>query len=625
MDQQNKNVILAFVLSGLVLLLWQVFYVGPKTRDEQDRLKRQEAIKTLPASPDQKTTQAPTPSQPNATQTTQPAYFGPIVSRFEAIKQSPRVQINTETVKGSIALRGGIIDDLELLRYRETVDPKSPPITLFSPPSTAHPYFAQHLWSAAQGSNIKVPGPATVWTVEGQPTLAPGKPVTITHANGEGLIFKRTFEIDANYMFKIRDEVENTTGQPVTLSLQSSIVRQVRPQVEGFLISFEGLIGTTGTKYHELGYDSVADKGGSKTFNDTEGWIGFTDKYWAAAVIPDQKLGYAATFQCYYAPGDPCADSKNKQQRREVFETDIKLAPTTVAAGQKVAIDTNLFAGAKRVELIESYAKQLGAKKFDLLIDWGYLYFITKPLFIWILNPLFKMLGNFGLAILATTVLVKLVFFPLQNKSYASMSKMKKLQPEMERIKERFKDDRMRMQQAQMELFKKEKVNPMAGCVPIVLQIPVFFALYKLLFTTIEMRHAPFFGWIRDLSAPDPTTFVNLFGLLPFAVPGWLDQFIHIGIWPLLMGFTMWFQMKLNPAPTDPMQQKIFAWMPVVFTYMLGSFASGLVIYWTWNNILSVAQQSYIMKKNGVEVPLIKNLGIDKLTSRLRPERKPAE
>jgi YidC/Oxa1 family membrane protein insertase len=345
----------------------------------------------------------------------------------------------------------------------------------------------------------------------------------------------------------------------------------------------------------EVTYDSVLKEGGTKTFKQTGGWLGFTDKYWGAALIPDQTKPNEIQFW-----------SPDKAAKH--FQADVKAGPIEIADGGRATFATHLFAGAKVAKQIEAYGEQLGARRFDMLIDWGYFWFLTKPLYM-LLHWLSGLFGNYGLAILATTVLVKLLFFPLANKSYESMAKMKLLQPEMEKLRERYKDDRARMQQELMTLYRERKINPMAGCLPIVLQIPVFFALYKVLYITIDMRQAPFFGWIKDLSAPDPTSIFNLFGLLPYAVP----EFLHVGVWPIIMGMTMWVQMQLNPQQPDPMQQRIFNWMPVLFTFLLANFAAGLVIYWAWNNVLSLLQQYTIMKRNGAEIHLWKNLGVEKL------------
>jgi YidC/Oxa1 family membrane protein insertase len=392
-------------------------------------------------------------------------------------------------------------------------------------------------------------------------------------------------------MFTITQEVENRSGKPIVLHPYALISRHGQPHVEGLYILHEGLIGVMGEEgLKEITYKDAIEKKEIK-FQNTSGWLGFTDKYWASALIPNQTSPYTARFK---------ADPVNSAT---FFQTDYMLGPVTVAPGEKQAVSSMLFAGAKQVNVIDAYETKYSIKLFERMIDWGWFYFITKPLF-HALDFFYRHVGNFGLSILIVTVLVKLAFFPLANKSYESMSKMKKLQPEMKRLQERYKDDRMKQQQELMALYKKEKINPMSGCLPIVIQIPVFFALYKVLYVSIEMRHAPFFGWIQDLSAPDPTTIFNLFGLIPWDPPALL----MLGVWPIIMGITMFLQMKLNPAPPDPAQ--IFTWMPVMFTFLLASFPAGLVIYWSWNNILSMLQQWFIMKRQGVEVNLLENIGI---------------
>jgi YidC/Oxa1 family membrane protein insertase len=597
---------MAVLLSGLVLIAWHFLYAGPKMREEQERQKRiaaEKVQKTPPGSTvgPQQPGAAPVPGQA-APPRPGTASAQPQISREAQISASPRVAIETATLKGSIALKGGRIDDLVLTRYRQTVKPDSPPVALFSPSGSPEPFYAEFGWNPAVGASVKVPGPETIWQVEGNRTLTPTAPVTLKYDNGEGLVFHRIIKIDENYMFSVADEVENKSASDVTLYPYALISRHYRPKTEGFYIQHEGLVGFVGADgYQEVTYDKAIEFGANgKTFKkEPGGWLGITDKYWAAAIIPDQQAAYAGRFWGENAGG------------RQKFQTDYLIDPVVIPKNGKQTIFGRLFAGAKNVKQVERYGSELGIKKFDLLIDWGWFYFITKPLF-YVLDFFGHLFKNFGLAILMTTVIVKLIFFPLANKSYQSMSKMKKLQPEMERIRERFKDDRSRQQQAMMELYQKEKINPMAGCLPILLQIPVFFALYKVLFTTIEMRHAPFFGWIKDLSAPDPTTVFNLFGLLPFTVPEGISL-LHVGVWPLLMGLTMWVQMKLNPTPPDPVQAKIFTWMPIVFTFMLAPFAAGLVIYWTWNNLLSIIQQYVIMKREGADVPLMENLGLDKL------------
>jgi len=605
-DQEHqKNLLLAIVLSVIVLLGWQMFYAGPKLKEEQERRQRiqqeQALSKEQPGAPRSGPATVPGAAPPGVAPSAVP--MAPAPTRELALAGTARTRIDTPSLRGSIALTGGRIDDLVLAKYHESVDPQSPNVVLFSPSGAPHPYYAEYGWVAAGGSAQPLPGRDTVWRAERDGPLTPGAPVTLVWDNGQGLVFRRTIAVDQDYLFTVTDEVENKSGAEVVLYPYALISRHGMPKTEGYYILHEGLIGVLGEAgLQELTYSDVLKEGGSKPFKQVKGggWLGITDKYWAAALIPDQKAPYSATL------------GGSKEGGKERFQTDFLLDAVTVPPGARRAVTSNLFAGAKQMSLIEGYRDKLGARQFDLLIDWGWFYFITKPLFK-LLHWLSQVFGNYGLAILATTVLVKLAFFPLANKSYESMAKMKKLQPEMEKIRDRFKDDRVRQQQELMALYKNEKVNPASGCLPIILQIPVFFALYKVLFVTIDMRHAPFFGWIKDLSAPDPTSLFNLFGLLPFSVP----DFLLIGVWPVIMGVTMWVQMQLNPQQPDPVQQKIFNWMPVIFTFMLASFPSGLVIYWAWNNVLSLIQQYYIMQRNGAEIHLWKNLGMDKWQARL--------
>ena len=606
--EQQKNLILAIVLSMAVVFGWQYFYAGPKLKEEQERLKRlqaetQQSQTAAPAAPG--TVPGAVPGQvavPGA-----PVAAGK--TREQALAASPRIAIDTPSIKGSIALKGARIDDVTFVKYHETVQPDSPNVTLFSPSDSPQPYFAEYGWVAAAGSQHKLPDRDTLWTAAKPGPLAVGQPTTLTWENGQGLKFVRTIAVDADYMFTVTDAVENSTGGEVTLYPYARIHRVGTPHVQGYYILHEGMIGYVGDAgLQELAYADMLKNGGGKTIEKANGgWFGFTDKYWAATLVPTQGDLYTANFRGTKAVGDV----------KESYQTDYTLSPLTIAPGQKKSVEGRLFAGAKKVQLIQSYSDDLKIKRFDLMIDWGWFHFITKPMF-WVISWLSSVLGNFGLAILAVTVLVKAAFFPLANKSYESMAKMKKLQPEMERLRERYKDDKMAMQKELMTLYQKEKINPMAGCLPVLLQVPVFFSLYKVLFVTIDMRHAPFYGWIKDLSAPDPTTVFNLFGLLPYTVP----EFLHIGVWPLIMGLTMWVQMQLNPKQPDPTQQMIFNWMPVMFTFMLGSFPAGLVIYWAWNNLLSIGQQSLIMKRQGAEIPLAANLGLDKLFSKTKPTDK---
>ena len=481
-----------------------------------------------------------------------------------------------------------------LVRYHETVDPKSPNVTLFSPTNSPQPYFAEYGWVPQGGALTKLPDRDTLWTVEGQPTLTPATPVTLQWDNGQGLVFKRTLSIDDKYMFKIVDAVENKGTAEVSLAPYARIRREGTPHVQGNWIMHEGLIGVIGEQGEQKSKYTAAVDDGTRTFEPaTAGWLGFTDKYWASALVPDQKAVYHAQFKGWpEKPGELAA-----------YQTDYLRDAVTIPPGQTVTVEDKLFAGAKEVKVLQAYEVNEGIKQFDLLIDWGWFFFITKPLF-YLMEAINSVVHNFGVTILILTVLVRLAFFPLASKQYASMAKMKKLQPQIEALRERYKDDKTKLQQAQMDLYRDAKVNPIAGCMPVLLQLPVFFALYKVLFITLDMRHAPFFGWIKDLSAPDPTSLFNLFGLLPYHVP----EFLHIGVWPLLMGITMWLQMQLNPQQADPVQQQIFSWMPVIFTFMLASFPAGLVIYWAWSNTLSLTQQSYIMKKQGAEIHLMANL-----------------
>ena len=613
-DDNQKNLLLAIVLSIGVLLAWQVFYAGPKMKAEQERIARQKETQPVqPGTPAQPGTAQPT-ATPGATPGTPgsipmaPATPAPaaLMTRELSLKSSPRMAIETPSLRGSIALKGGRIDDLVLVKYREQVAATSPNVVLFSPTDAPHPYFAEHGWIAPAGTTVKLPGSDTVWTAASSGALTPTNPARLTWDNGEGLIFRRTISVDADYMFTVRDEVQNNSATAQSLFPYARIYRVGTPKLEGFLILHEGLIGFVGDAgLQEHKYSDTLKDDGSKTIEKaTGGWLGITDKYWAAAVIPSQSIEYRANF----------LGIKATNGQREAFQTDFRLVePVTVAPGATASTESSLFAGAKQVQLVNAYGDAQKIKRFDLMIDWGWFHFITKPLFQlihWLAGWFAGMgfVGNFGLAILATTVLVKLAFFPLANKSYESMAKMKNLQPEMEKLRERFKDDRAKQQQELMALYRKEKINPLAGCLPILLQIPVFFALYKVLFVTIDMRQAPFYGWIHDLSAPDPTSLFNLFGLLPFEAPA----FLHVGVWPIIMGITMWVQMQLNPQQPDPIQQKIFNWMPVLFTFLLASFPAGLVIYWAWNNVLSLIQQYTIMRKNKTEVHLWKNLGIDK-------------
>ncbi len=621
--ENNKNFILAIALSLAVLLGWQYFYVKPM--NERARLQQQLEAQLNPPKPATQGTpgdaNAPTASNtpggtPSLSQ--QPPQATSYGNREAAIAASPRVAIDSPALLGSINLKGGRIDDVVLRDYTETVDPKSSKVVLLSPSGSPAPFFTYTGWWTSQ-PGVTLPGEATLWEQEGTGPLTATNPVKLRYDNGAGLVFRRTISVDDHYMFTIADTVENKSAQPVTLRPWGQVARLNEPKTLGYSVLHEGAIGVFGsTGLKELTYSAAlknfdpATNTAKDLFTGKGGWLGFTDQYWAAVLIPNQSTDYEA---------------RMFGNERKQFYTDFLQNPVTVAPGATETVTNKLFAGAKQVNLLDDYQARFGIDRFNKLVDWGWFFFITEPMF-HLMDFLYKLVGNFGVAIMLTTVLVKLAFFPLANKSFESMSKMKKLQPEMKKLQERFKDDKARQQQALMELYKKQKVNPMAGCLPIFIQIPVFFSLYKVLLVAIEMRHAPFVGWIQDLSAPDPTTVFNLFGLIPWTPP----QFLMLGVLPLLMGISMWVQMRLNPTPPDPVQAQVFTYMPIVFTFMLAHFPAGLVLYWTWNNILSFSQQAYIMKKQGADIDIMHNVGIKKVhgrvqdvRSRMKNSRTPAE
>jgi YidC/Oxa1 family membrane protein insertase len=612
----NKNTIIAVVLSLLVVVGWQYFvgYPQMERQRQQAELKQQEQSQAQPGATNRAGSDQPQATPGGAPGATAPEAPGvpntaspqaQVATREAVIKSTPRVTIDTARLGGSIDLKGGRIDDLTLSQYRETIDPNSPPIVMFAPSGAPDAYYAEFGWVPAAGTTATVPSPDTVWTQQGSGTLGIDHPVTLTYDNGAGLVFTRTIAVDDHYLFTIKDSVANKGQSAVTLFPYALISRHGAPKVLGYYILHEGLIGVMGDQGEQTETYKKMDDKKSESWDAIDTWLGFTDKYFASALLPDTDAKVRARF------------SAGETNELKTYQTDYLLNPQTIAAGATGSADARLFAGAKEVSVVGinflglsgGYNQSLGLNKFDLLIDWGYFYFLTKPMFLAI-DYFFHLVGNFGIGILIVTVLVKILFFPLANKSYASMAKMKAVQPQMAMIKERYADDKMKQQQAMMELYKKEQINPIAGCLPIAIQIPVFFSLYKVLFITIEMRHAPFYGWIHDLSAPDPTNIFTLGGLIPFdpTIIPMLGSFLHLGFWPAIMGVTMWVQMKLNPAPPDPTQQMIFSWMPLIFTFMLANFPAGLVIYWAWNNSLSVAQQSVIMHRNGAKILLWDNL-----------------
>jgi YidC/Oxa1 family membrane protein insertase len=591
---ENRNMILAIALSLAVLLGWQYFVAGPqldKARIAQQASQQQAAPKPGEAAP-AAGNNAAGGTATGAAPTVATAAASAFVSRDEALAKSPRVAIDTPEVIGSISLAGARIDDLSLKLYRETIAPNSPLVTLLNPFGTDHAYYAEFGFMAPAGAGLALPGADTVWTAPEGARLTPSTPVTLTWDNGAGLTFTREISVDDHAMFTVKDGVANAGAAAATVYPYGLVTRYGTPQVPGTWVLHEGLLGVFGDEgLTETTYKNLKDSEGVKSAPVTSGWLGITDKYWATALIPEGGTAFTPRFS--WAPAGDI----------DTYQANYLRDPLEIAPGATVATETRLFAGAKTVSRVDAYERQLGIVKFDRLIDWGWFYWITKPMFL-LIDWLYNLVGNFGIAILLVTLIVKAIFFPLANKSYASMSKMKLLQPAMADIKAKYPDDKVKQQQETMELYKREKINPLAGCLPIVVQIPVFFSLYKVLYVTIEMRHAPFFGWIHDLSAADPTTIFNLFGLIPWMPP----HFLMLGIWPIIMGITMFVQMKLNPTPPDPTQAMLFTWMPVIFTFMMASFPAGLVIYWSWNNTLSILQQSLIMKKNGVKIELFDNL-----------------
>jgi YidC/Oxa1 family membrane protein insertase len=598
--ENQNNIWMALLLSMGVFLAWQTFYAEPKMREERERQRVEKIVKSE-AEKNATLGVAPAPGSPEPVATGRVGIVR-AASREAAIALAPRIAVDTPSLRGSIGLKGGRIDDLLLVKYHEEVDPKSPNIVLFAPTEAPQAYFADYGWSVdGAAGTVALPGRETVWTSTGAARLTPTTPVVLTWDNGQGLVFTRTITVDADYMFAIKDEVDNKSGAPVVLKPFGRIFRDAETNSQANYVLHEGLVGFVGEEglkeyaYSSFAKEDVKHEGVRHSFKDQiGGWFGVTDKYWAAALIPNQSAKFTATFS---------AVQKRVPAEADQFETRFEMAPVTIAPGAKAENTSSLYAGAKKVDLIYDYETKLGIKKFNLMIDWGWFYFITKPMF-YVMEVINSYTHNFGLTIIAITLLVKGLFFPLANKSYESMAKMKKLQPEMEKLKVRFKDDKERQSKELMQLYQKEKINPLAGCLPVLLQIPVFFGLYKVLYGTIDMRHAPFFGWIKDLSAQDPTSIFNLFGLLPFAVPAVL----LIGVWPLIMGITMWLQMQMNPPQPDPVQQQVFQWMPVMFTFMMASFPAGLVIYWAVNNTLTIIQQAVINKRLGVEVHIKENM-----------------
>ena len=568
MTSETKNLIAAASLSMLVLIGWQLYFVEPDLEAQRDAYNQSQQANDLPSA---KPADGENNSVSNAVLADTPV---------RPADDAMRVTISSPLVQGSFTTKGARIDDLMLTAYRETLDPASDTITLLRKVSDSAPYFAEFGWISDE-QTINLPNADTIWTASSD-TLSPDNDVTLTWDNGEGYIFTRTYGIDDQYMISVKDEVTSASDQDVRLLPYGLIRRFGTPQTTGIYILHEGPIAVVENTLKEEGYDDLRDGAIEYTGDQDGGWIGFTDKYWLTALVPAR--GEASNFSLRALAG-----------REDRYQADYLGQPKVLMNGQTISYEAQFFAGAKVLTMLDSYAEDYQIPNFDLAIDFGWFYFMTKPFF-YALNWLNGLLGNFGVAILAFTVVIRLVLYPLADKSYRSMAKMRALSPRLTQMREKYKDDRQRLNQEMMALYKQEKVNPAAGCLPILLQIPVFFALYKVLYVSIEMRQAPFFGWIKDLSEIDPTSIWNLFGLFPYSTD-LIPTFLNIGVWPILMGLSMFIQQRLNPPPPDPIQAKIFQWMPIFFTFLLAGFPAGLVIYWTWNNTLSVAQQWYITRK----------------------------
>jgi len=555
---ETKNLITAISLSAAVIIFYSLFFQqDPVTvkKNLNDQTKVEQS------------TDAPSLEQKEDIVQ---------ISREEALNQTARVQFENKSIIGSISLKGATIDDLTFKEYNVSLNTKEK-VNLLSPRNIEEGYLVESGF-VTNDKNIDMPNSDTIWSISGNQKLTDQSPITLSWSNNQGIIFEKEIFLDDNFLFTIKQRVINSNDQTYDLYPYGQIIRNKIPQISNFYILHEGLIADLDGELIEEEYKDIKEKKFSKTAQN--GWVGIGDKYWITSLIPSKGREFKTTF-----------DYQNKFRVNFVVTKPLELKKNS-----SIEEEIQIIVAAKRVNIIDGYARSLDINKFDLVIDWGYLYFITKPLFFGI-DYFFNLLGNYGLAIIAITICIRLAFFPLANFSFRSMAKMKALQPEMARLKELHKDDKIKFQQEMMSLYKKEKVNPMSGCLPIIVQIPVFFALYKVLFVTIEMRQMPFYGWIKDLSEKDPTSLFNLFGLLPYDVP----SFLIIGAWPIAMGITMFIQQKLNPAPTDPIQAKIFLFFPLFLTVILAPFPAGLVIYWTINNVLTMAQQIFIMKRTTVK------------------------
>lgn len=585
---EQKNMLLAMALILGVLLAYDYFFVGPQRQAAREQGAQTELINggqdvTSPGS-GQQASDGLVPRHDGTGAGVTPLPSGRTsLSRSEALAGSQRIPIETPRLKGSLALTGGVIDDLTLADYFVDVTKDSEPVTLLNPVGSSDAYYASFGWTARAELGIDVPGPSTPWQTTSQ-TLTPDSPVILKWTNPQGLAFERRIAVDENFLFTITQTVRNLQETPVIMAPYGLINRRGEPKVSKFFVIHEGPIGVLEGSLKETDYTDLR-KDGPYLANSVGGWLGLTDKYWMTALIPEQTVPFKGRF-IHSSDGTP-------RYQADYLEDEV-----VIPAGGEKSVTVHLFAGAKEVDIIQSYEKTYDIRLFDRAIDWGWFIFLTKPIF-HVLDFLYDLFGNFGLSILALTLIVKLLFYPLANKSYISMSKMKLVQPKMKALQQRYKDDKPRLQQEMMALYKKEKINPLSGCLPMLAQLPVFFALYKVLFVTIEMRHQPGLFWVKDLSAADPLLLTNLFGLIPWDPPG----FLAVGVWPVIMGIAMYFQFRLNPTSGDAMQQKIMLIMPFFFVFIMAPFPAGLVMYWTWNTILSAVQQWVIMRRHGVTNP----------------------
>jgi len=555
-----RNVLMAIVLSTIVLFGWSIFFEPPviERQTTTEKINKNNENVTSP-SIDEKENKN-------------------IETRTESISKTKRLKVENENIKGSISLQGAVIDDIIFKNYRETLNSETK-VTFLNPKNSPKEYFIETGWATGGSEKVNLPLDNTIWKVKGNSTLTPNSPITLEWDNGNGLIFTKKFELDNKFLFKITQSIKNISNKSFQFYPYAQITRAGKPEGRQIYILHEGFLGVFGDELKEKDYSDIEDE--KFSIQSSKGWLGITDKYWLTALVPEKGKEFKAEFV-----------SKNQKYRANYIIKEVYI----LNPNNSITNEIKTFVAAKEVAVIDNYAETLGIEKFDLAIDWGWFYFFTKPLF-FIIDYFFKLTGNFGLAIIIITALIRLIFFPLANYSFKSMAKMKILQPEMIRLKELHKEDKVKLQQEMMALYKREKVNPISGCLPVLIQIPFFFAIYKMLYVTLEMRHQPFFGWIKDLSDRDPTSIFNLFGLIPWDPP----TFLMIGAWPILMGISMWIQQKLNPTPPDPIQAKIFMFFPIFLTIILAPFPAGLVVYWTVNNILTITQQWIIIRRTKVK------------------------